>query len=259
MAHRAALLALLATLVGGAATAATADHGNGPDFPSSHAVEADPGCRDVTAGILAGNTCCALSCGTCGGPGCDARPGGAAACCSRAIQRAGRSCQRNPAPCAVTGPPPPDGFNVTVPTNFVGFSIEVPQALDMLSDAARGPKLAYANLLWNLYNFSAGAFPAAPGPVLRIGGNSADESCYAEAVRSPRCKYEITRGDLEAYRAFARVAPNVSFVLDTNLGASSAYTVFNTCEHRSERGRRVSHVEAQTHGDKKNARMKPIK
>ena len=45
------------------------------------------------AGVLDGSeVCCAASCGTCGGPGCSARSGGAEGCCWGTITEAGRTC-----------------------------------------------------------------------------------------------------------------------------------------------------------------------
>jgi hypothetical protein len=58
-------------------------------------------------------------------------------------------------------------------------------------------------------------------PVIRIGGNSAEDSCYipnaSTAPASPHCTQNITAADLAAYARFAAVAPNVSYVIDTNL------------------------------------------
>eukprot|EP00612_Vaucheria_litorea_P003972 CAMPEP_0171460858 /NCGR_PEP_ID=MMETSP0945-20130129/5560_1 /TAXON_ID=109269 /ORGANISM="Vaucheria litorea, Strain CCMP2940" /LENGTH=583 /DNA_ID=CAMNT_0011987133 /DNA_START=94 /DNA_END=1845 /DNA_ORIENTATION=+ len=52
-------------------------------------------------GILAedGNTCCANSCGTCGGYGCDTRPGGKSSCCISEIISNNISCDTNDPPC----------------------------------------------------------------------------------------------------------------------------------------------------------------
>lgn len=66
---------------------------------------ADPSCEN---GILSldGKACCPLSCGSCGGSGCSARPGGAPNCCGGTIQNAGRSCLEQGAPCNVEKVPP---------------------------------------------------------------------------------------------------------------------------------------------------------
>src|SRR5690606_13679674 len=52
-----------------------------------------------------GSTCCAASCGTCGGSGCSGRPGGAASCCEQTIRDSGRSCLDNGPPCIMYGDP----------------------------------------------------------------------------------------------------------------------------------------------------------
>lgn len=48
-----------------------------------------------------GTTCCAASCGVCGGQGCGGREGGSASCCFGPIQQSGLSCTDNPPPCVV--------------------------------------------------------------------------------------------------------------------------------------------------------------
>jgi hypothetical protein len=58
----------------------------------------DPTC---SGGILNGDTCCASSCGTCGGEDCSDRDGGSAGCCVGPIGEAGRSCAEYPPPCVV--------------------------------------------------------------------------------------------------------------------------------------------------------------
>ncbi|KAG5180985.1 glycoside hydrolase superfamily [Tribonema minus] len=69
---------------------------------------ADPTCdqgilnKDQTA-------CCPLECTTCGGPGCNALPGGAEACCTSAVLNSGRQCSVDDAPCAVAAAPAPAG------------------------------------------------------------------------------------------------------------------------------------------------------
>jgi hypothetical protein len=42
------------------------------------------------------NYCCAASCGTCGGNKCEAKPGGAANCCTARIRESGRVCGKPP-------------------------------------------------------------------------------------------------------------------------------------------------------------------
>lgn len=43
-------------------------------------------------GIRGGRYCCAASCGTCGGRGCQNRPGGGNSCCTNQLRRNGRRC-----------------------------------------------------------------------------------------------------------------------------------------------------------------------
>ena len=86
--------------------------------------------------------------------------------------------------------------------------------------------LAYLNsptaaLLQHLHNQTMGKHP---GPVLRIGGNSADKSCFVEdELPLPRgCDYRITSEQLRAYASFAAQFPelNITYVLDVNFGVS---------------------------------------
>jgi hypothetical protein len=62
----------------------------------------DPVCA---TGILSGDSCCAASCGTCGGSGCTGRPGGFANCCTAGV--ASTPCGTNFPGCKV-GPSDPD-------------------------------------------------------------------------------------------------------------------------------------------------------
>lgn len=99
-------------------------------------------------------------------------------------------------------------------------------ALGMMGE--NGNRLAFANLLENLYKKSAG--PHA-GPNLRIGGNSADESCFRanQQKKMPNaCDFIINTSQLLAYKKFASStahAANISFVIDTNFGLSPDPTV----------------------------------
>ncbi|MEE2903244.1 MAG: hypothetical protein VYC39_13000 [Myxococcota bacterium] len=61
-------------------------------------LQPDPMC---SRGVRSGQTCCANSCGTCGGTGCSQRPGGAESCCSGRIQMTARSCASFPPPCVL--------------------------------------------------------------------------------------------------------------------------------------------------------------
>lgn len=57
---------------------------------------ADPNCD---TGIQNGQACCAATCGSCGGSGCSARPGGASACCHGTITRGSTFCSGSLPPC----------------------------------------------------------------------------------------------------------------------------------------------------------------
>ena len=74
-------------------------------FAAGAAAQApDPSCA---RGIATGAFCCPLSCGTCGGAGCGARPGGSAMCCGGDIASSNRSCAAVGAPCSIAPPPAP--------------------------------------------------------------------------------------------------------------------------------------------------------
>ena len=104
--------------------------------------------------------------------------------------------------------------------NFVGFSVEVSGILGMVGSTGTNSK--FARVLQNLADLTPE--PHA-GPVLRIGGNSADDSCYESPNTGAYagCKHNITAADLLAYKTFAMstaAAANVSYVIDTNFGLS---------------------------------------
>ena len=44
-------------------------------------------------------SCCAASCGKCGGPGCSQRPGGVSRCCDSGVRASGRFCEDAGPPC----------------------------------------------------------------------------------------------------------------------------------------------------------------
>ena len=67
-----------------------------------------------------------------------------------------------------------------VPPNFVGLSIEVGSALKMMG--AAGESAPFAQALRNLHALTPGDHA---GPVLRIGGNSADDSCFVAEGAPP--------------------------------------------------------------------------
>jgi hypothetical protein len=63
-------------------------------------VTGDPECD---TGIVSGISCCAASCGSCGGSGCGSLAGGAASCCTSQVSTSGRSCLTHPPPCILSG------------------------------------------------------------------------------------------------------------------------------------------------------------
>ena len=107
-----------------------------------------------------------------------------------------------------------DPLGPPVPPNLIGLSLEV-------WGVSRYLNRAVANLLRELRNLTPGAHP---GPVLRIGGGSADSSCYVPSgPMPPGCGQRITLDDLRGYARFAETESdlNVSFVLDVNFGRST--------------------------------------
>merc|ERR1711981_1488356 len=68
--------------------------------PQAQVVTPLSGCGTAGDGIVSGDgtSCCPPSCGTCGGSGCKARPGGID-CCAGPTRAAGLPCSTNPAPC----------------------------------------------------------------------------------------------------------------------------------------------------------------
>jgi hypothetical protein len=89
-----------------------------------------------------------------------------------------------------------------LPTNFVGFSIEVPSAPTMLGPYPGPPRESFANIMRFLQRLNG---PASPGPVVRPGGSSADVSEWlptpaACAARPPNVTYCINASDLAAYK-----------------------------------------------------------
>ena len=108
-----------------------------------------------------------------------------------------------------------EGAGPPVPANFIGLSIEVWSASAYLNSKV-------TNLLGALRSLSSGP---QPGPVLRLGGNSADASCFVDGdTKMPAgCSYRITQAHLAEYLAFARRDDlNLSFVLDVNFGRSAS-------------------------------------
>jgi len=115
-----------------------------------------------------------------------------------------------------------------IPPNLVGFSLE--------SYSVRKALFApYARLLRHLHeattDSTGGGGGGHAGPVIRIGGDSADNSCWWPRPEGSRpdeaqCKQgNITAVDLQVYKAFALAAgpgANLSYVIDTNLKQGDA-------------------------------------
>jgi hypothetical protein len=103
----------------------------------------------------------------------------------------------------------------TIPGRFVSFSIEVSKAPDVFLVGGLGgaPRASFARLM-NALRAAAGD---AAGAMIRVGGNSADESAYTSSASLPAgTTYRITDADLDAYKA-AVPAWNGSLVIDTTL------------------------------------------
>lgn len=105
---------------------------------------------------------------------------------------------------------------VTIPSRYVGFSIEVGSApLVFLQGGFGGePRTSFSSLMNRLRR----AANNAEGPSVRIGGNSADESAWVPSptVLPVNTTYRITEADLASYAA---VIPtfNGSVIIGTTL------------------------------------------
>lgn len=110
-----------------------------------------------------------------------------------------------------------------VPPNFVGYSVEISNAVAMLTFGGQArPSL---QRLFRSCLMQSG--PTAPGPNFRIGGNSADESVFEpdpSVPLPPNTRYRITGADLRNYTLVA--AWNGTLTLDTTLAnaSSTAYS-----------------------------------
>ncbi len=117
--------------------------------------------------------------------------------------------------------------NATSPAiqpNFASFSIEVGSALGWTGLNTTQPKSSFLALMSYLR-----LTPHAPGPILRIGGNSADNSWWNPAPKQPRppnITYDIGEVDLLAVDAAVR-AINGSAVYGVNFrrGDNSSWAV----------------------------------
>ena len=74
-----------------------------PKYTNISSTSPDPYCDHGLRYVeLDAPVCCVLSCGTCGGLGCSARPGGGTKCCGSSIIIQNNSCDTNGAPCVIT-------------------------------------------------------------------------------------------------------------------------------------------------------------
>lgn len=126
---------------------------------------------------------------------------------------------------------------VPVSPVFVGLSTETYEAVKLYGRGT-SPRAAVAQLLLNFKAMTPGT---KEGPVLRVGGVSADSSCWKSIAddnsscqhcpgqkncrRVRCCQYNISETDLDAYAAFAGIGAesvfsrlNASFAITTNLG-----------------------------------------
>ena len=141
-------------------------------------------------------------------------------CSAAAVGAAGHD---GAAPAAVTVTVGALQSGPAVAPNFVGLSIEVGAVLRMIGEA--GDSAPLASLLRHLHDLTTGS--SHPGPTLRFGGNSADDTAFLEHPDDPLppgCSYGVTEKDLAAYVTFASktaAAANVSLIIDTNFGTST--------------------------------------
>ena len=82
-----------------------------PPPPGSDPIP-DPNCArgvstDESLPSTPGSTCCAASCGACGGSSCGHESGGALLCCEGSIKTENRSCSQVGSPCMMPPAPPP--------------------------------------------------------------------------------------------------------------------------------------------------------
>eukprot|EP01083_Nonionella_stella_P019334 53772_1 len=96
------------------------DHGILGDFNCSDTWlrplcnQVDPFCD---RGVIKQDTCCAFSCGTCGGTGCSDRPGGAEKCCQTPIRDSNETCDHSVAPCVISQSRNPTADPSSSPSN----------------------------------------------------------------------------------------------------------------------------------------------
>eukprot|EP01060_Flectonema_neradi_P034380 TRINITY_DN6019_c0_g2_i4.p1 TRINITY_DN6019_c0_g2~~TRINITY_DN6019_c0_g2_i4.p1 ORF type:complete len:164 (+),score=13.29 TRINITY_DN6019_c0_g2_i4:130-621(+) len=95
------------------------------------------------------------------------------------------------------------------------MSIETTEIIPYIG--INGSSLSYAQALRNL-KFSNGS-----GPILRIGGSTADFTCYSGG-EIPACTHNVTDEELIAYMKFANGPANdlnIKYVIDIDFGLVS--------------------------------------
>jgi hypothetical protein len=99
-----------------------------------------------------------------------------------------------------------------IPNDFDGFSIEVDGAAERYLGLARSPNRVFYQMLKNLGKGT-----------IRIGGDSADSSCWnpAEAPHPADCKFTITQDAVNGYFK-ASAATGWGLIVDVNLAQNSA-------------------------------------
>jgi len=117
---------------------------------------------------------------------------------------------------------------VMIPSNYVGFSYEYGGARELTNSSSRSP--IYARLLQNLMLAKNDANTINKTFTIRIGGNSADGSCYyyppQHPLPSPLCNHRITDDEMTSWIEFAKIMERdydvtIQYVVDTNMGVSS--------------------------------------
>ncbi len=115
-----------------------------------------------------------------------------------------------------------------VPSDFVGFSLEVPFAVQMLWQNRTGVRWPYVRLMQHLQSYSGAA-----GPNIRVGGNSADTSEWVPdgvSALAANNTYRITDVDLAALNSTLPLF-NGSCVLGLNARSATPQTTAASVMH----------------------------
>merc|ERR1740117_2446916 len=103
-------------------------------------------------GIASGEICCASTCGTCGGSGCQMRGGGSGMCCAGRVRSAGVKCSENHniAPCIIDG----EAFTIEW-NNMATFGAPAGAAtstFEVTLFSSGEIKMQYMAVPWNTYS-----------------------------------------------------------------------------------------------------------